>query len=101
MRNILLDLVQRETANFSLSFRGLLIGSMQGNIPLARDPKRSASFKVLKQPETPAVLIELGYMSNTEDLARLTKPDGQRHLAATIAAAIETYFAKRDIKLGR
>jgi N-acetylmuramoyl-L-alanine amidase len=51
---------------------------------------------VLKQQETPAVLIELGYMSNTEDLARLSRPEGQRQLAAAIAASVDAYFAKRD-----
>ena len=76
VRNILADLVQRETANYSASFRSLLLGNMQGRIPLAKDPQRSAAFKVLRQPEVPSVLIELGYMSNTEDLARLGKLEG-------------------------
>ena len=102
VRSILLDLVQRETANFSARFRGLVVNSLQtGKIPLAKDPQRSAAFKVLKQPETPAVLIELGYMSNSEDLLRLGKPEGQRQLAASITAAIEAYFAKRDASVGR
>ena len=101
VRNILIDLVQRETANYSATFRGLLLANMRDRVPLARDPQRSAAFKVLKQPETPSVLIELGYMSNTEDLARLSKSEGQRQMASAIATAIDAYFTKRDAKLER
>lgn len=101
VRSILLDLVQRETANYSASFRSLLLGNMQGRVPLAKDPQRSAAFKVLRQPDVPSVLIELGYMSNSEDLARLRREDGQRQIAASIAAAVDAFFAKRDAKLNR
>ena len=101
VRNILIDLVQRETANYSATFRGLLLANMRDRVPLARDPQRSAAFKVLKQPETPSVLIELGYMSNAEDLARLSKPEGQRQIASAIATAVDAFFAKRDAKLER
>ena len=101
VRSILLDLVQRETANYSASFRTLLLSNMQGRVPLSKDPPRSAAFKVLKQPDVPSVLIELGYMSNTEDLARLGKAEGQRQLAAAIAASVDAFFAKRDARAGR
>lgn len=101
VRSILLDLVQRETANYSASFRSLLLGNMQGRVPLAKDPQRSAAFKVLRQPEVPSVLIELGYMSNSEDLARLRREDGQKQIATSIAAAVDAFFAKRDAKLNR
>ncbi len=101
VRSILLDLVQRETANYSTKFRNLLLSSMRGRVPLAKDPQRSAAFKVLKQDEVPAVLIELGYMSNPEDLARLGKPDGQRQLATTIAASITTFFASKEARSNR
>lgn len=101
VRSILLDLVQRETANYALTFRGLIVSHLRDKVPLSKDPNRSAAFKVLKQPDTPAVLIELGYMSNAEDLARLSRTDGQRQLAAAIAAAIDAYFAKRGDQVGR
>ena len=96
VRNILLDLVQRETANYSASFRSLLLGNLQGRVPLAKDPQRSAAFKVLKQPDVPSVLVELGYMSNSQDLALLGKQEGQRQVAGAIAAAVDAFFAKRN-----
>lgn len=101
VRSILLDLVYRETANYSAAFRSLLLASLRGQVPLAKDPQRAAAFKVLKQPDIPAVMIELGYMSNAGDLARLTRPEGQRQVATAIAAAIDTFFARRDAMSSR
>ena len=101
VRGILLDLVQRETANFSSEVRNLLVAGLRGAVPLAKDPERSAAFKVLRQSETPAVLIELGYMSNAEDLARLRRPEWQKQVASAIAGSIDTYFALRSARSGR
>jgi N-acetylmuramoyl-L-alanine amidase len=101
VRAILLDLVHRETANFSFEIRRLIAKNFAGRVPLARDPQRSAAFKVLKQAETPAVLIELGYMSNTKDLSRLSKAEWQRQVATLIAQAIDAYFQRRKGTGGR
>ena len=95
VRNILLDLMGRETGNFSAEFRNILVENMKGKTTLSKDPRRSAAFKVLKQASTPAVLIELGYMSNAEDLARLSKADWQRQIATALAASVDRFFASR------
>jgi N-acetylmuramoyl-L-alanine amidase len=101
VRSILLDLVHRETANFSFDISNLIARNFTGRVPLARDPQRSAAFRVLKQAETPAVLIELGYMSNEKDLSRLSKAEWQQQVAHLIAQAIDTYFARRKRPGGR
>ena len=95
VRNILIDLLRRETSNFSADFRGLLVRELGKSIALSREPTRSAAFKVLQQTQTPSVLVELGYMSNTEDQALMTTPAWQRKVAASIAEAVDAFFARR------
>ncbi len=72
---------------------------MRRTIGLAREPARSAAFRVLKQTQSPAVLIELGYMSNTQDAKLLTSAAWQRKAATSIAAAVDEFFLRR--KAGR
>ncbi|MEL6297546.1 MAG: N-acetylmuramoyl-L-alanine amidase [Pseudomonadota bacterium] len=92
VRSILFDLVRRETANEAAEFRETLIRMLAQRISLSRSPRRSAAFRVLKQLSTPAVLVELGYMSNRKDQALMRTTVWQSKVAAAIAAAISNHF---------
>ncbi len=95
VKNILIDLMKRETSNFSADFSNVLVGRLKKSIAMARDPQRSAAFKVLKQTHAPSVLVELGYMSNSKDQQEMATPAWQEKVSGAIAAAITVYFAKR------
>lgn len=98
VRNILVDLLRRETTDFSSDFRGLVTGELRKHIALSREPQRSAAFRVLKQTHSPSVLIELGYMSNPEDLKLLQSAQWQKRVAGGIAAAVDAFFTKRSVE---
>jgi N-acetylmuramoyl-L-alanine amidase len=95
--NILADLVKRETHNFSLNFKSLLIDRLRPSSMLARDPSRAAAFKVLRQAQTPTVLIELGFLTHEMDAQQMQTADWQKRITTAIAAAIDTYAVKRAV----
>lgn len=94
--NILLDLARRETQNRSVVFARSMVGELhEGRAGLHSKAMKSAGFRVLKAPDVPSVLLELGFLSNADDEKRLTSDAWQNSTADAIVAAIDTYFAKR------
>ena len=90
---ILIDLAQRDTLNRSSRFALTALDRLSGATDiLAREPHRSAGFVVLKAPDVPAVLIELGYLSNARDAARMSTTSWRDTVAAAIAGAVERQF---------
>jgi len=95
VKSILIDLMKRETANFSTDFSNALVGKLRRATSLSRDPQRGAAFKVLKQTHAPSVLIELGYLSNAEDEKLLNSSAWHKKVATSMTAAVDAYFSKR------
>jgi N-acetylmuramoyl-L-alanine amidase len=95
VKSILIDLIKRETANFSADFSNVLVRKLKAATSLSRVPQRAAAFKVLKQTHAPSVLIELGYLSNPEDEKLLNSSEWHRKMATSITTAVDSYFAKR------
>jgi N-acetylmuramoyl-L-alanine amidase len=94
--NILVDLAQRETKTFSLQFAKSAVGELKSiAAPLHKRPLKSAGFVVLKSPDVPSVLVELGYMSTRDDLKHLTSPVWRARTAAAMAEAVNTFFMRR------
>ncbi len=93
MAGILLDLAQRETKTFSVQFAHRLVNELKAATRLHKNPLKSAGFKVLRAPDVPSVLVELGYVSNKDDLQLLLSDTWRDRTAASVAHAIDTYFA--------
>ena len=91
--DILFDLKRRETRLYAHIFSRGLVGSLSSAARLNRNPERAAGFVVLKAPEFPSVLVELGYLSNGEDVRALSSPDWRKNTAAATVRAIEAFFA--------
>jgi N-acetylmuramoyl-L-alanine amidase len=92
---ILLDLAQRETKSYSVQFAHKLITEMKGATRLHKDPVKSAGFRVLRAPDVPSVLVELGYVSNKQDLQSLLSDTWRDHTAEAMGQAIDDYFSAR------
>jgi N-acetylmuramoyl-L-alanine amidase len=93
--DILIDLAQRETRTFSNRFARLLMGEMKTTVRMHKHPLKSAGFRVLKAPDVPSVLVELGYVSNKEDLEHLVSENWRTKTVGSMAQAIDAFFAKR------
>jgi N-acetylmuramoyl-L-alanine amidase len=93
--DILIDLAQRETRTFSNRFARLLMGDMKTVTRMHKNPLKSAGFRVLKAPDVPSVLVELGYVSNKDDLEHLQSDNWRSRTVGSVAHAIDTFFAKR------
>jgi N-acetylmuramoyl-L-alanine amidase len=92
--DILFDLTQRATKNRSATFAESLVAKLDGHAPLLRRSHRSAGFMVLLAPDVPAVLLEMGFLSNPQDEQRLRDPDQRGELVDGVVASIDDYFAQ-------
>jgi N-acetylmuramoyl-L-alanine amidase len=93
--DILIDLAQRETKVYSVQFAKAVVSNVRKVARVHKHPLKSAGFKVLKAPDVPSVLIELGYVSSKSDLKQLTSNTWQARAAGAMLQAIDVYFSTR------
>ncbi|MEJ6782975.1 N-acetylmuramoyl-L-alanine amidase [Aminobacter sp. Piv2-1] len=93
--DILVDLIRRETHGFSMRFARSLVSELSPTVGMINNPHRSAGFRVLKAPDVPSVLVELGYLSNAKDEEQLRSSDWREKAAASISKAVAAFFADR------
>jgi N-acetylmuramoyl-L-alanine amidase len=89
---ILIDLAQRDANNKSLKVAGLLVEELRNATQMAKRAQARAGFVVLKSPDMPSILIELGYLSNPADEGALADPGHIAGLAAAVVRAIDRHF---------
>ncbi|QEX21514.1 N-acetylmuramoyl-L-alanine amidase [Hypericibacter adhaerens] len=90
--SILIDLAQRETKNQSVRLADYMVQELASGTLLNRNTHRFAGFAVLKAPDVPSVLLELGYLSNKQDEKLLQTKAYRRKMATAILKAIADYF---------
>lgn len=98
--DILVDLIRRETHGFSSRFARSLVGELSPTVGMINNPHRSAGFKVLKAPDVPSVLVELGYLSNPQDEEQLRSADWREKAATSISKAVAAFVAERGVTGG-
>ena len=98
--DILIDLARRETRTFSNRFARLLMNDLKTAVHLHKRPLKSAGFRVLKAPDVPSVLVELGYVSNKGDMGNLVSEAWRSRTADAMARAIDAFLAKRIANAG-
>lgn len=98
--DILVELTRRETKNFSVAFANTLVTEMSATTRMIRNPHRYAGFRVLKAPDVPSVLVEIGYLSNGQDEKLLTSEEWRTRNASAIAGAIVSFFGQKYADVG-
>ena len=95
--SILIDLAQRETLNRSARFAETVLTSLPtATMVRPSTPHRGAGFAVLKAPDVPAVLIELGYLTNVKDEAEMAKETWRVQVAKAVGVAIDAHFSRES-----
>ncbi len=94
--DILFDLTRRETRAYSHVFAHTLLNYWKVAGKLNKNPQRSAGFRVLKAPDVPSVLLELGYLSNEKDDLTLSSPSWREKAVGRMTEAINAFFAERS-----
>lgn len=95
--DILQDLTVRETKSNSEIFAEFLVPELGQAGPLLRNTHRRQNFFVLLAPDVPAVLVEIGFLTNRDDARRLKSERGRRKSAEAIKRAIDAYFDRQDL----
>jgi N-acetylmuramoyl-L-alanine amidase len=93
--DILVDLIRRETHSFSIRFARTLLGELSDRVEMIKNPHRFAGFKVLKAPDVPSVLLELGYLSNPDDEEQLRSAEWRAKAIGSVVSAVELFAGAR------
>lgn len=95
VRGLLADVAMREQMEQSAGLAERMLRRAAGSVSLRPQPHQFAAFHVLRRSETPAVLVEAGYISNADDEAKLMSKAGRAPLVLALAQAVEADLATR------
>ena len=90
--DLLVDLMRRQVRQQAYEAAAAIVSAMQPSVALRRFPVRQADFFVLQAPDIPSMLIELGFLSNSDDIANLESEDWRNKVVNAIVQGVEAYF---------
>jgi N-acetylmuramoyl-L-alanine amidase len=92
---ILIDLAQRQSLHNAHRLAATLVAALDGRFEMVPKPQRAAGFAVLKAPDVPSVLIEMGHLSNPKEEHQLRDPVYRARLAEALLRGIDRYFSTK------
>lgn len=93
--DILFDLARRESRVFSNHFARGLVGALPKATRLHKNPLRGAGFRVLRAPDVPSVLVELGYLTTPDEAKTMMTDEWRRGVADAISDAVERFLSEK------
>jgi N-acetylmuramoyl-L-alanine amidase len=90
--SILLDLTRRETTNLSLGLAREIVSHLGQQIQMLEHSQRAAGFAVLKAPDIPSALVEIGCLSNQSEETALRQANYRHKVATSIVRSVESYY---------
>ncbi len=97
INDILISLSQTDCRNKSSKFAGYVVGEMKKSVKIVNDTHRFAGFAVLKAPDIPSALLEMGYLSNKEEENLLKQSSYRKKLASSATQAVDRYFNDPEV----
>jgi len=95
VQRILLSLMRAETSQDSERVARQTVQALQGDVPLLTNPHRRAAFVVLKAPDVPSALVEVGFLSHPVDEALLNRPAWRARVADSLAEGVHAFLGRR------
>lgn len=95
VQRILMSLVRQETQAGSARVARMTVQELGDTVPLLPNTHRQAAFVVLKSPDTPSMLVEMGFLSDPRDEEALKRPEYRARVAQALTRAIEAWLAQR------
>lgn len=95
LRSVLIDLAQTATISASLDIGGKILQGLANIASLHSRNVEQAAFVVLKSPDIPSLLVEVGFISYAKEEVKLRNPDYQKAIAVKLASGIQNYFSSR------
>lgn len=97
INDVLISLSQNDSRNKSSKFAGYVVDDIKKQVTLVSNAHKFAGFAVLKAPDIPSVLLEMGYLSNYTEEKYLRQPNYRKKIAESITRAVVKYFKDPEI----